>query len=44
MIKLGVIEPSDNEWSSALHMVPKKNGDRAEIIEVGTLRQYRIDI
>ena len=27
MIKLGVIEPSDNEWSSALHMVPKKNGD-----------------
>ena len=28
MIKLGVIEPSDSEWSSALHMVPKKNGDR----------------
>ena len=27
MIKLGVIEPSDSEWSSALHMVPKKNGD-----------------
>ena len=27
MIKLGVIEPSDNEWSSALHMVPKKNRD-----------------
>ena len=27
MIKLGVIEPSDNEWSSALHMVPKKNGN-----------------
>ena len=26
MIKLGVIEPSDSEWSSALHMVPKKNG------------------
>ena len=25
MIKLGVIEPSDSEWSSALHMVPKKN-------------------
>ena len=25
MIKLGVIEPSDTEWSSALHMVPKKN-------------------
>ena len=25
MIKLGVIEPS--EWSSALHMVPKKNRD-----------------
>ena len=36
MIKLGVIEPSDIEWSSALHMVPKKTetGDRAEIIEV----------
>ena len=27
VIKLGVIEPSDSEWSSALHMVPKKNGD-----------------
>ena len=27
MIKLGVIEPSDSEWSTALHMVPKKNGD-----------------
>ena len=27
MIKLGVIEPSDSEWSSALHMVPKKKGD-----------------
>ena len=27
MIKLGVIEPSDSECSSALHMVPKKNGD-----------------
>ena len=27
MIKLGGIEPSDSEWSSALHMVPKKNGD-----------------
>ena len=25
MIKLGVIEPRDSEWSSALHMVPKKN-------------------
>ena len=25
MIKLGVIEPSDSEWSSSLHMVPKKN-------------------
>ena len=24
MIKLVVIEPSDSEWSSALHMVPKK--------------------
>ena len=27
MIKLGVIEPSDSSWSSALYMVPKKNGD-----------------
>ena len=27
MIKLGVIEPSDSEWSSALHLVPKKNRD-----------------
>ena len=24
MIKLGDIEPSDSEWSSVLHMVPKK--------------------
>ena len=29
MIKLGVIKPSDSEWSSALHIVPKKNGDHA---------------
>ena len=36
MIKLGFIEPSDSEWSSALHMVPKKmeTVDHAEIIEV----------
>ena len=27
MIKLGVIEPSNSEWSSALHLVPKKNRD-----------------
>ena len=27
MIKLGVIEPSDSEWSSGLHMVPKKTGN-----------------
>ena len=27
MIELGVIEPSDSEWSSALHIVPKKNGN-----------------
>ena len=27
MIKLGIIEPSDSEWSSALHMVPKNNCD-----------------
>ena len=27
MIKLAVIEPSNSEWSSALHMVPKKNRD-----------------
>ena len=26
MIKFGIIEPSDSEWSSALHMEPKKNG------------------
>ena len=31
MIKLGVIKPSDSEWSSALHMVPKKNGEFLEI-------------
>ena len=27
MIRLGVIKPSDSEWSSAPHIVPKKNGD-----------------
>ena len=27
MIKLCIIKPSDSKWSSALHMVPKKNGD-----------------
>ena len=27
MIKLDVIEPRDSEWSSALHMGPKKSGD-----------------
>ena len=27
MIKLGVIEPSNSEWSSALQMMPKKNRD-----------------
>ena len=26
MIKLGVIEPCDSEWSTAPHMVPKENG------------------
>ena len=33
MIKLGVIEPIDSEWPSALHMVPKKTaiGDHAAI-------------
>ena len=36
MIKLVVIEPSGSEWSSALHMVPKKTmtGDHVEITEV----------
>ena len=45
MIKLGVIEPSDSEWSSALHMVPKKTEteDHAEITEVRTLKRSRID-
>ena len=27
MIQLGIIKPSDCEWSSVLHMVPKKTGD-----------------
>ena len=36
MIKLGVIEPSDSEWSSALHMLHKKKvtGNHVEITEV----------
>ena len=35
MIKLGVIEPSDSEWSSALHMVPKNTvtGDHVEMTD-----------
>ena len=45
MIKLGVIEPSDSEWSSELHMVPKKTttGDHVGITEVWMLRQCLID-
>ena len=27
MLKLGIIRPSASDWSSALHMVPKPNGD-----------------
>lgn len=27
MLKSGVARPSDSSWSSALHLVPKKNGD-----------------
>ena len=36
MKKLGIIKPSDSEWSAALHMVPKKTvtGDHVEITEI----------
>lgn len=27
MLQLGIVRPSDSQWASPLHMVPKKNGD-----------------
>ena len=44
MIKIGVIKPSDSEWSSALHMVPKKmeTGDHVATTAVRMLKQYQI--
>ena len=38
MIKLGVIEPSDSEWSSALHMVSKKKRRLATMRRLSQLK------
>ncbi|CAH8630690.1 unnamed protein product [Dicrocoelium dendriticum] len=33
MLEICIIRPSENQWASPLHMVPKKTGDRVVIIE-----------